>query len=64
MNLFSTKENFKDYSDDIIVDFQDRLYDFLTIINNISGSIKPRSSLTLPYGYDKIASAIKNFEMR
>lgn len=64
INLFSTKDNFKQHSDDIVVDFQDRLYDFLTIINNISGSTKTRSSLILPYGSDKITNAIKDFETR
>jgi len=65
LNLFSTKENFfKNCSDDIIVDVQDRLNDFLTNINNMSGQIKNCSILTLPYGYDNIANALKDAEMR
>jgi len=63
--LFSTEENFfKNCSDDIIVEVQDRLNDFLTNINNMSGQMKNRSILTLPYGYDNIANALKDTEMR
>ncbi|VVC32244.1 Hypothetical protein CINCED_3A002285 [Cinara cedri] len=64
VHLFSTRDNFKYYSDDIVVAFQDRLYNLLIIINNISssGQIKNRLNLTLRYGRDKIAAALKNFE--
>lgn len=66
IHLFSTRDNFKYYSDDIVVAFQDRLYNLLIIINNIlaSGRILDRSDLTLHYGYDKISAALKNFEKR
>lgn len=66
IHIFSARDNFKYYSDDIVVAFQDRLYNFLTIINNISssGQIKDRSNLTLRYGYDKIAVDLKNIEKR
>ncbi|KAL4088975.1 hypothetical protein QTP88_024053 [Uroleucon formosanum] len=64
LNLFSTKENFfKNCSDDIIVEVQDRFNDFLTNINNMSGQMKNRSILTLPYGYDNITNALKTTEM-
>lgn len=62
--MFSTKNTFKDCSDDIVVNVQDSFHNFLTVISNTSGQIKQRSNLTLPYGCDKITTALKNFEMR
>jgi len=63
--LFSNEENFfKNCSDDIVVEVQYRLNDFLTNINNMSGQIKNRSILTLSYGYDNITTALKAAEMR
>lgn len=62
--MLSTKNNFKNYSEDIIVDFQNSLYRFFKIINNTLGSTKARSNLTLPYEFEMIPTAIKNFEMR
>jgi len=46
------------------VEVQDRLNDFLTNINNMSGQMKNRSILTLPYGYNNITNALKATEMR
>lgn len=62
--MLTAKDNFKNYSEDIIVDFQNTLYNFFKIINNTSGSTKGRSNLTLPYEFEKIPIAIKNFEAR
>ncbi|XP_025205784.1 dynein beta chain, ciliary-like [Melanaphis sacchari] len=54
---------FKNSSDDIILEVQDRLNDFLTNINNISGHLKNRSILTLPHGYDSINTALQAAEL-
>lgn len=64
MNMLSSKDNFENCADEILVDAQDSLNDMLTSINSIVGKMKNRAVLTLPFGHDKISNAIKNFEAR
>jgi len=58
-----TKHNSKECANDL-VGIQDVYNNCLTIANSTLGLIKNRPMLTLPYNYDDISAAIKNFEMR
>jgi hypothetical protein len=51
-------------SNDVIVDVQDKFNDFLSNINNTIGSFKNHLSLTLPYGFEHITTALDEFKKR
>lgn len=64
MNFFPINEAFKGYTDDVTAEFQDSCIAILTSTNNITGHVKNQPILTMPFGCDKVSTALENYRNR
>lgn len=64
LNVCSSNETFKDYSNDVISVVQDDFNEIIKAIDNLSGETKNDSIFTMAIDLDQITTAIQNVEDR